>query len=66
MNSNKAFSLIELSIVLIIIGLLVAGIIGGKSLVENAKLKSMMNEVRNAKQGLNTFFVLKKADCPVI
>ncbi len=59
MNSNKAFSLIELSIVLIIIGLLVAGIIGGKSLVENAKLKSMMNEVRNAKQGLNTFFVLK-------
>lgn len=59
MNSNKAFSLMELSIVLIIIGLLVAGIIGGKSLVENAKLKSMMNEVRNAKQGLNIFFVLK-------
>ena len=31
------FSLIELSIVLIIIGLLVSGIIGGESLIRNAK-----------------------------
>ena len=32
-DNNKAFSLIELSIVLIIIGLLVAGITGGQSLI---------------------------------
>ena len=33
-TNNKAFSLIELSIVLIIMGLLVAGIMGGSSLIQ--------------------------------
>ena len=45
MSSNKAFSLIELSIVLIIIGLLVAGITGGQSLIESAKIKNLANEI---------------------
>ena len=63
MNNKKidilAFSLIELSIVLIIIGLLIFGIIGGQNLIDNAKIRSMANEVRQAKQNLNTFYALK-------
>lgn len=60
MNNNKAFSLIELSIVLIIIGLLVAGITGGKSLIENAKNRALINEIRDWKQAVNAFYLLKE------
>ncbi len=53
----SAFSLIELSIVLIIIGLLVAGITGGQSLIESARARAVMNEARGYMQAVNTYFV---------
>ncbi len=49
--------MIELSIVLIIIGLLVAGITGGASLIESAKMRNFINEVNSWKQALYTFKV---------
>ena len=58
-NNNKAFSLIELSIVLIIISLLVAGITGGQSLIYNAKINGAMKEMQNFKQGIFAFKALK-------
>ena len=54
-----AFSLIELSIVLIIIGLLVAGITGGQSLIKSAKLRAFMNELNGYKQAVSSFYVAK-------
>ena len=57
MNNNKAFSLIELSIVLIIIGLLVAGITGGQSLIESAKIKNLANEIDGWRKALLIFKV---------
>ena len=60
MNNNKAFSLIELSIVLIIIGLLVAGITGGQSLIESAKIKAFMNEMDGYKQAVFAFKTVSK------
>ena len=53
----KAFTLIELSIVLIIIGLLVAGITGGASLIQSAKLRSFASEIRNYRTQFNAFRV---------
>ena len=54
-----AFSLIELSIVLIIIGLLVAGITGGQSLIKSAKIRAFMNELNGYKQAVSSFYVAK-------
>lgn len=51
-----AFSLIELSIVLIIIGLLVAGVTGGASLIESAKRRALINEINNYKQAFLSFY----------
>ena len=55
MNNNKAFTLIELSIVLVIIGLIVAGVIGGQSLVKQAQLRSVISESEQVKVAFNAF-----------
>lgn len=52
----SAFSLIELSIVLIIIGLLVAGVTGGASLIESAKKRAFLNEINSYKQAFLAFY----------
>ncbi len=56
---KNGFSLIELSIVLIIIGLLVAGITGGQSLIESARNRNLISEMKNYDQALGTFYSLK-------
>ncbi len=53
---HNAFSLIELSIVLIIIGLLVAGITGGQSLIDSARARAVMNEVENYRRAIDIYF----------
>lgn len=58
-NNILAFSLIELLIVLIIIGLLVAGVIGGQSLIQTAKQRAFINELRNWDVAVNTFYSTK-------
>jgi prepilin-type N-terminal cleavage/methylation domain-containing protein len=60
-KNNKGFSLIELSIVLIIIGLLVAGITGGASLIKSAELRSIMTEARSYKIAISTYYASQDA-----
>ncbi len=43
-KTNKAFSLIELSIVILIIGILVAGVTQGRRLVGQMKLASKVSD----------------------
>jgi prepilin-type N-terminal cleavage/methylation domain-containing protein len=55
-SKKSAFSLIELSIVLIIIGLLVAGITGGASLIKSSELRSAIGEARAYQVAVNGFY----------
>jgi len=45
-SKQEAFSLIELSIVILIIGLLISGILGGYQLIKAATLRAIMTEAR--------------------
>ena len=56
-TSKKAFTLIELSIVLIIIGLLIVAITSGSSLIRNAKLRSITNEAKQYQVAVNSFYM---------
>jgi len=55
-SSKKAFTLIELSIVLIIIGLLIVAITSGQALIKNAQLRSITNEALQYKTMVNSFY----------
>lgn len=57
----SGFTLVELSIVLVIIGLLVGGIIEGSELIQQAKMKSAISELRSLTTSLKTFEL--KYDC---
>jgi len=48
-NKNNGFTLIELSIVLIIISLIVGGIINGKALIKSSEVQSAITEIGNMK-----------------
>ncbi len=47
MNKQSGFTLIELAIVLVIIGLLLGGVLKGQELINSAKVKNMANDFRN-------------------
>lgn len=54
-RSTRGFTLIELSIVIVIIGLIVAGVVAGQSLVRQSQLRSMATEYQQYQSAANTF-----------
>lgn len=52
---SKGFTLVELSIVIVIIGLIVAGVVGGQSLVNQSKIRSTIAEVDKFRTSINIF-----------
>ena len=54
--NNYGFSLIELSIVLIIMGLLGVGVTSGVSLIQSAKIRSTINEYYEYKTAYNAYY----------
>ncbi len=62
-HQKVGFTLIELSIVLVIIGLVVGGILVGQDLIHAASLRAMLSQVQSFQQAVNTFS-LKYNDLP--
>ncbi len=53
--NNKAFTLVELSIVLIIIGLIIGGVLVGQDMVNAAKSRSTVAQLEKTQTAVNTF-----------
>ncbi len=45
-NKQSGFTLVELAIVLVIIGLLLGGVLKGQEMIENGKIKNLQNDVK--------------------
>lgn len=53
--SRSGFSLVELSIVLVILGLLTGGVLGGRALIRAAELRAITQEKEAFVTAVNTF-----------
>lgn len=54
-TTQAGFSLVELAIALMIIGLIVGGILKGQELLESARLKSVLTQVNEYRVAVSTF-----------
>ncbi len=64
--NKKGFTLIELSIVLVIIGIIIGSILKGQELIKNAKAKRVLNDTRGLEAMIWTFYDRKNrfpGDC---
>ena len=52
---RAGFTLIELSIVLVIIGLIVGGVLVGQDLIKSAEIKSQISQIKKYNVAVNTF-----------
>src|SRR5271170_3878378 len=53
--TNAAFTLIELSIVLVIIGLIVGGVLVGQDLIKAAQIRATVTQLEKYNTSVNTF-----------
>ncbi len=54
-HRQSGFSLVELAIVLIVIGLIVGGVLKGRELIESAQLKSVLSQLNDYRVATATF-----------
>ena len=52
---QKGFTLVEIAIVLVIIGLLLGGVLKGQALIEGSKVKALVNDIRGVQTISNVY-----------
>jgi prepilin-type N-terminal cleavage/methylation domain-containing protein len=55
-NKQSGFTLVEIAIVMVIIGLLIAGILKGQAMIQHAKVKRVVTQADEIRAAVNTFF----------
>lgn len=54
-ENRKGFTLIELAVVLVIIGLVAGGVLAGRSLIEGAQLRDQLRQMEELESQINSF-----------
>ncbi|MBV2234391.1 MAG: prepilin-type N-terminal cleavage/methylation domain-containing protein, partial [Sterolibacterium sp.] len=52
---QSGFTLVEIAIVLVIIGLLLGGVLKGQEMVENSRVKNAINEMNGVAAAYNSY-----------
>ncbi|MDP2370432.1 prepilin-type N-terminal cleavage/methylation domain-containing protein [Rhodoferax sp.] len=55
LTRQTGFTLVEIAIVLVIIGLLLGGVLKGQEMIENAKIKSIVNDMKSVQAAYNAY-----------
>jgi prepilin-type N-terminal cleavage/methylation domain-containing protein len=55
LNKNSGFTLVELAIVMVVIGLIVSGVLVGQQLIEQARIRKVLTQLTQYDQALSTF-----------
>ncbi len=67
MSHRSGFTLVELSIVLVVIGLIVGGVLVGKDLIKAAEIRAAVTQLQQYSEGYHTFklkYGCAMGDCP--
>jgi len=54
-RNQKGFTLVEIAIVLVIIGLLLGGVLKGQEMIESARIKSVVGDLNGVSAAYNTY-----------